>query len=464
MKEKSMNKLLIVDRDDDLRKNVSHFFRHNGYEMNEAWDFNTAVRIIEKRILDVIISDTSIPGGSINALLDVRNDKNLNAMMIIAAQKKMIDDAVKAVKAGAFDFIQKPFSIPEIEVKVKMALDHKRLLEDADSFGSNSNILYKKDYFIGESDEIKEVFEIVLKIAMGDSSVLLTGETGTGKELIAGAIHYNSPRRTGPFVKVNCASVPENLLESELFGHEKGAFTGADQKRIGRFEQADGGTIFLDEIGDMSLATQAKVLRVLQEKEFQPVGSSKIVKADVRIVSATNKDPIHEVEEGHFRADLFYRLNVVTINLPPLRQRKGDIILLAYFFQKKFSNALNRKAQEFHPLAIKSLTEYSWPGNIRELENAIERSVLMAAGTVISQDDLHLPLNLDLAKWDYKSIKIPAGGIKLEEFEKNLILQSLKICDWIRKDAAKLLGISGRVLNYKIQRFGIIHPRWRRNK
>ncbi|MCK4805324.1 MAG: sigma-54-dependent Fis family transcriptional regulator, partial [Spirochaetes bacterium] len=264
--------------------------------------------------------------------------------------------------------------------------------------------------------------------------------------------------------KVNCASVPENLLESELFGHEKGAFTGADQKRIGRFEQADGGTIFLDEIGDMSLATQAKVLRVLQEKEFQPVGSSRIVKTDVRIVSATNKDPIHEVEEGHFRADLFYRLNVVTINLPPLRQRKGDIILLSYFFQKKFSNALNRKAQEFHPLAIKRLTEYSWPGNIRELENAIERSVLMAAGTVISQDDLHLPLNLDLDKWDYKSIKIPAGGIKLEEFEKNLILQSLKICDWIRKDAAKLLGISGRVLNYKIQRFGIIHPRWRRNK
>jgi len=459
-----MNNLLIVDSDNDLRKNVSHFFRNNGYEMDEATDFGTAVRMIEKRIFDVIISDYSINGGFITDLIEVDKIKNMYSMIIISAQKNYINDAVKAIKLGAFDYIQKPFSIPEIEVKVEKAIEHKRLKHETDSLRGERNIIYKAENFIGASIEIKEVFEIVQKIAKSNSSVLLTGETGTGKELIAGAIHYNSLRAGGPLIKVNCAALPENLLESELFGHEKGAFTGAERQRIGRFEQADGGTIFLDEIGDMSLATQAKVLRVIQEKEFQRVGSNKTIKTDIRIISATNKDLVHEIEAKNFRADLFYRLNVVTINIPPLRQRRGDIILLTYFFQKKFCGELNKKIKEIHPIAIKQLAEYSWPGNIRELENTMERAVLMADKDVISPDDLRLPSNMNLAKWDYNSIRIPSGGIKLEEVEKKLILQALKMCDWVQKDAAKHLGVSERVLNYKIKRFGITHPRWKKNR
>ena len=308
------------------------------------------------------------------------------------------------------------------------------------------------------------MFQIVRKIAASNTSVLLTGETGTGKELIAGAIHYSSLRDNKAFVKVNCAALPENLLESELFGHEKGAFTGADKLRIGRFEQADGGTIFLDEIGDMSLTTQAKVLRVLQEKDFQRLGSNNTIHADVRIISATNKDLVREIEQGRFRADLFYRLNVVVINIPPLRLRRSDIILLTYFFQKKFCSDLKKKIKEIHPLAIKHLTEYSWPGNIRELENTVERAVLMAEGETIMPEDLGIPVNMTNIKWDYNSIRIPSGGIRLEDVERTLVTQALKMTDWVQKDAAKLLGVSERVLNYKIQRFEITHPRWRVNK
>lgn len=459
-----MKNLLIVDEDNSLRKDITHFFRENGYDMDEASDYETAVSKIERRIFDVIISDYRIPGGLVTDLLEVDKIKNLYSMIIIAAQKTYINEAVKAIKLGAFDYIQKPFSIPEIEVKVKMAIEHKRLREETDTLRGDRNIIYSEENFIGESEEIKEVFEIVKKIAPSNSSVLLTGETGTGKELIAGAIHFNSFRAKGPFVKVNCAALPENLLESELFGHEKGAFTGAERRRIGRFEEANGGTIFLDEIGDMSLTTQAKVLRVLQEKEFQRLGSNETVRTDVRIISATNKDLVHEIEVKKFRADLFYRLNVVSINIPPLRQRRGDIIILTYFFQKKFSNEMNKKIAEIHPIAIKHLTEYSWPGNIRELENTIERAILMADDEVITPDDLRLPMNMNLSGWDYNSIRIPTGGIKLEEVERKLVLQALKMTDWVQKDAAKLLGVTERVFNYKIKRFGITHPRWKINK
>jgi DNA-binding NtrC family response regulator len=459
-----MNNLLIVDRDEDLRKSVSHFFRSGGYMMDEASDFDSAVRMIEKRIFDVIIGDAAMPGGTIIDLMDAERTKDSNAQIIISAHRNNVEEAVRAMKVGAFDFIQKPYSIPEIDVKVTRAIEHKLLLRETDSLRGERNIIYKAENFIGESPEIQDVFQIVRKIAASNTSVLLTGETGTGKELIAGAIHYSSLRDNKAFVKVNCAALPENLLESELFGHEKGAFTGADKLRIGRFEQADGGTIFLDEIGDMSLTTQAKVLRVLQEKDFQRLGSNNTIHADVRIISATNKDLVREIEQGRFRADLFYRLNVVVINIPPLRLRRSDIILLTYFFQKKFCRDLKKKIKEIHPLAIKHLTEYSWPGNIRELENTVERAVLMAEGETIMPEDLGIPVNMTNIKWDYNSIRIPSGGIRLEDVERTLVTQALKMTDWVQKDAAKLLGVSERVLNYKIQRFEITHPRWRVNK
>jgi transcriptional regulator with PAS, ATPase and Fis domain len=313
---------------------------------------------------------------------------------------------------------------------------------------------------MGDSAQIKEVFELVKRISKTDASVLLTGETGTGKELIAGAIHYNSFRADGPFIKVNCATIPGETIESELFGHEVGAFIGADAQKIGQFEEANGGTIFLDEISEMPLGAQEKLLRIIQEKEFKRLGGERPIPIDVRVISATNKDLIREIELKRFRSDLFYRLNMITINLPPLRQRKGDILLLTYFFQKRSSEELNKKIREIHPLALKQLTEYTWPGNIRELENTIERAVLMSKDDVIAPEDLRIPMNMNFEEWDYNSIKIPPSGIRLEELERKLLLQALKMTDWVKKDAAKLLGISERVLNHKIQRFKISHPRW----
>lgn len=457
-----MNNLLIIDKDSDLRKTISNLLQKNGYDIEEAHDFNTAAKMIENNVFDVIISDTNLSDGNLDALLGV--NKNNNSMVIISAGQDNIINAVKAIRGGAVDYIRKPFSIPELEVKIEKAIELRRLKKETDSLRGERNIIYKTENFIGESPEIKKVFELTGKVAKSNSSILLTGETGTGKELVAGAIHYNSLRPEGAFVKVNCAALPLQLLESELFGHEKGAFTGADKQRIGRFEQADGGSIFLDEIGDMNLATQSKLLRVLQEKEFQRLGSNKTIKVDVRLISATNKDLMHEIEEGRFRADLFYRLNVVNIHIPPLRQRRGDIILLTYFFLKKICGDLKKKIKEIHPLAIKQLTEYSWPGNIRELENTIERAVLMADEDIISPEDLRLPCQIDIFKYDYSTIKIPPSGLDLEEVEKGLILQALKLCDWVQKDASTLLRVSVRVLNYKIKRFGITHPRWKINK
>jgi len=457
-----MNNLLIIDKDSDLRKTISNLLQKNGYDIEEAHDINTAAKMIENNVFDVIISDTSISGGTLDDLLGF--NKNNNSMVIISAEQDSIINAVKAIRGGAVDYIRKPFSIPELEVKIEKAIELRRLKQETDSLRGERNIIYKTENFIGESPEIKKVFELTGKVAKSNSSILLTGETGTGKELVAGAIHYNSLRPERAFVKVNCAALPLQLLESELFGHEKGAFTGADKQRIGRFEQADGGSIFLDEIGDMNLTTQSKLLRVLQEKEFQRLGSNRTIKVDVRLISATNKDLMHEIEEGRFRADLFYRLNVVNIHIPPLRQRRGDIILLTYFFLKKYCGDLKKKIKEIHPLAIKQLTEYSWPGNIRELENTIERAILMADGDIISPEDLHLPCQMDIFKYDYSTIKIPPSGLDLEEVEKGLILQALKLCDWVQKDASKLLRVSERVLNYKIKRFGITHPRWKINK
>ena len=293
--------------------------------------------------------------------------------------------------------------------------------------------------------------------------MILLGETGTGKELLAGALHYSSPRAKNAFVRVNCATLPDALLESELFGHEKGAYTGADKLRVGRFEQANGGTVFLDEVADMSLPTQAKLLRVLQEKEFERLGSNRTIRVDVRIIAATNKDLAKEIEEGRFREDLYYRLNVVTITIPPLRDREGDIELLAGFFLRKCSHTLNKQIKRIAPAAMHILKGYRWPGNIRELENTIERAVLMADTDVISAEDLSLPFKPEVAA-SKKAIRIPPGGLQWNEVEKELILQALSMSGWVQKEAAKLLGLTSRVLNYKIKSFGITHPTWKQNK
>ena len=457
-----MHNLLIIESDTELRKSVMEFFRNNGYEMEEASDFEAASKLIGERLFEVIISDYRINGGVVTELLEMDEVNSVSSMIIIATQKEDIDQAIQAIRMGAFDYIQKPFSIHEIEVKVRKAIEHRRLVQETSSLHTERDILYSPENFMGDSAQIKEVFELVKRISKTDASVLLTGETGTGKELIAGAIHYNSLRSDGPFIKVNCATIPAEDMESELFGHEVGTFIGAEEQKIGSFEEANGGTIFLDEISEMPIGAQEKLLRIIQEKEFERLGGERPIPIDVRVISATNKDLIREIELKRFRSDLFYRLNTIMINLPPLRQRKGDIILLTYFFQKRYSEELNKNIKEIHPLALKSLTEYTWPGNIRELENTIERAVLMARDDVLKPEDLRLPMNMNFEELDYNSIKIPPSGIKLEELERRLVLQALKITDWVKKDAAKLLGTSEKVLNLKIHRFKITHPRWQR--
>ncbi len=323
---------------------------------------------------------------------------------------------------------------------------------------------------VSRSPEIKEIFKIIKKVSKSNASILIQGETGTGKELIASLIQFISDRSAKQFVKVNCAALPESLLESELFGHEKGAFTGAIQTRVGKFEQADGGTLFLDEIGDMHLTTQSKILRVLQDQEFTRVGGNRNIKVDVRVIAATNRDLLDLIEEASFRADLYYRLNVVTLNIPPLRERKEDILIIAEFFLRKFSQEIRKDLKGFNKETEALLQNHSWPGNIRELKNLVERSVLVCEeDKMISPEDLAMPGEDYFAAGGRERRKPRDGGLisfdtlNLETIEKETILYALQDSKWFQKDAANLLGISPRALNYKINQYDITHSSWKKN-
>ena len=459
-----MSNLLIVDTDTYLCADVSNFFHSIGHFVHQASDYAGALSQLEKFDFDVAIIQVTVPGGNVHDLLQKIKKKNPRTAVIVNAELESIQEGVQAIQEGAFSILHKPFSIPELNFQIKRALEQQAPRADPTNLEDRYRNIYQPYNFIGESQEIKKVFRIVNRVAATDSSVIIIGETGTGKELVAGAIHYNSTRSDGHFVRVNCAALPEQLLESELFGHERGAFTGADRQRIGRFEHANGGTIFLDEIADMSLYTQAKVLRVIQEKEFERLGSNDTVKVDVRIISATNQDLMQRMQQGLFREDLYYRLNVVTIHLPPLRERNGDIGLLIQFFLKKYTGQMNRRIRGIEAQAMRTLTRYHWPGNIRELENTMERAVLLSEGDMITSEDLNLFFAHESTIGEEERLKLPNAGIRLEDAERDLILQALERCGWVQKDAARLLGVSSRALNYKIKRFGFTHPSWKQNR
>jgi DNA-binding NtrC family response regulator len=375
-----------------------------------------------------------------------------------------IDAAVEAMRAGAFDFVQKPCDLEQLELRVARAVEHRRLLHEVGELRAERAARRAAEELVVESPALRAAVDLAGRVAATRSTVLVTGETGTGKEVIAGLIHRLSPRAERPLVKVNCAALPETLLESELFGHERGAFTGADRQRIGRFEQASGGTLFLDEVGDTSPATQAKLLRVLQDQEFHRLGGTRILRTDARIVAATNRDLELAVREGRFREDLYFRLNVIRIHVPPLRERPEDLVALAQHLLREFAAELERPVRGFSQAALARIRAYRWPGNVRELRNAMERAVLMAEGARIRTEDLALGDGSPAAAGEGWRPDLPAQGVDLREVERGLVLEALRRAGWVQKDAAALLGVSRRKLNYMIRRMGITHPGWRRNR
>ncbi len=437
----------------------------SGYEVEMAFNAQEATNKIERNNYDLILTQLSSAQVDGYHILKKAKGRNKTTIIIVTTDTEKSHTAFEAINRGAHGFIEKPFSSAQLILEAKEALEKRSLSYDLDYLRHQQDTIYEPENIVGESPQLKACLSTSLKVAKTDFTILLTGETGVGKELIAGLIHYTSLRKSKPFIKVNCAALPETLLESELFGHEKGAFTGAINQRIGRFEQANGGSLFLDEIGDMSLRTQAKVLRAIERKEFERVGGGRTIKVDLRFITASNKNLAKEVQEGNFREDLFYRLNVVSIRTPPLRERKEDIIPLADYFLRKCCNDLKKTCRSFSPEAHKYMLDYHWPGNIRELRNMVERAALFSDGEIIGMDGFsagETPPRPEERR--EKGIISSLEGMTLKEAERALMVNALEKNNWVQKDAAKLLGISKRVMNYKIKMHGIQNQRWRRGK
>ena len=452
MKEKP--RILVVDDEESIRMMLRAVLEEEGYEIIEAADGPEAVKAVEQDPLDLILLDIRMTTrDGIETLTEIRKISPFVPVLMMTAYAT-VKTAVEALKAGAFEYLAKPLDIEELKILVQKALEYYHLREENWTLKERLGSRYDFSRIIGKGRKMKELFDFLAQVAPSEATVLILGESGTGKELVANAIHHNSPRTQQPFVKVACAALPETLLESELFGHEKGAFTGAVARREGRFQTAHRGTIFLDEVGEMNPAIQTRLLRVLQERELEPLGSSRSVKVDVRVIAATNKDLGKEIKEGRFREDLFYRLNVIPIHLPPLRERKEDIPALANHFLSLYREKNKKDIKEISPKALDLLIRYDWPGNIRELENCLERAVIVARGELIAPIDLPPAMqNLPAGKEDAE-ILFPAG-LSLQEAEKALILKTLEDAGGNRSRAAEILGINRRTLQMKLKEYGI---------
>jgi len=460
-----MKKLLVVEDEPTLREGIVTAFTERGWQATPAADCKQAIDLLQGEVFDVVITDYKIPEGSGMDVLRRSKQLNESTVVLMMTAYGTVESAVEAMRAGAHDYVLKPFDLEALELKVDKAIEHRRLLARIEAYDRDT-IIPKFENIIGESPQMKEIFRTIQKVARSNATVLVLGETGVGKELVAEALHRNSSRANQPFIKMNCAALHENLLESELFGHERGSYTGADRQRIGRFELANGGTLFLDEVGNMALSTQAKLLRVLQEREFERLGGSRTIKVDVRLIAATNLCLEEAIIDGRFREDLYYRLNVVTVKVPPLRERKEDIVPLSRHFIDKSAADIKKDLRGIDPGAVRTLNRHTWPGNIRELQNTMERAVLMCEHPYIRQEDLQLfsdgsSLEEGTAGMN---LRLPPNGIDLDDLEKMAILEALRINNWVQKDAASFLGISSRVMNYKVAKYEIKNPRWSKNK
>jgi len=451
-------KILVVDDEPSQRQMLKANLSLDSYQVHEADDGSNAIKRVSQEFFDLILMDNRMSQmDGLDALREIKKISPGIPVIIITAHAS-VETAVEALQAGAHDYLTKPLDMEELRIKIRQTLEFWRLKEENILQRRRLDNLFDASRIVGRSPVMKQILEIVATVAPTEASVLILGESGTGKELIANALHQGSNRADKRYIKVNCAALPETLLESELFGHEKGAFTGAVNRRPGRFELADGGTIFLDEIGEMTLATQAKLLRVLQEREFEPLGSTRTVKVDIRIIAASNKVLKEEVEKGSFREDLFYRLNEVPITLPPLRERKEDIPLLIDHFLKIYNEKNRRDVHGFHPRALDAMMRYTWPGNIRELENVVERAVILARDEYIPLADMDEPVRN--AVGDALTEEIRSGirpGMTIKEMERELILKTLDENESNRSRTARILGITRRTLQHKLKDYGIEH-------
>jgi len=449
-------RILVMDDEPQDRLRIEEYLVRKKYEVLAVGTAEEAMKAIRQERFEVFLTDCNIPGvDALETSAEVRKI-NPDLAVIIMTSFGTIETAVKAIKAGAYDYLPKPIDLDQLDLLITRISERQNLIRENTELREQLRDRYKFDEIVGTSHAMEEVLNLAGRVASSNATVLLRGESGTGKELVAKAIHYHSGRADFALIKVNCAALPEALLESELFGHEKGAFTGATSRRIGRFEAAEKGTIFLDEIGELSPGMQVKLLRVIQEREFERVGGNQTIKADVRIITATNRDIEQAIKENHFREDLYYRLNVISIVIPPLRDRKEDVPALLDYFINKYSRENSKQITGISAEARDLLMRYAYPGNVRELENIIERAVVLAKKTAITATDL--PIHVQTARGDGPTVPQQLNGSlneTLDTVERGLLIESLKQSGGIQTRAAERLGISERVLRYKLKKYQI---------
>ena len=445
-------RILVVDDDSYVRESTEEILRRKGYKVETSANGKDALVKLDEADFDLILSDIKMPEMDGIELLEAAKGKYPDIHIIMMTAFGSVDNAVEAMRKGAYDYIQKGSADPtEIELVVERALKYQDSQRENKRLRSELQDKYSFNNMIGKAHNMEQVFDLIDTVADSRATVLVTGESGTGKELVARALHYNSARCSAPFIRLNCAALPKDLMESELFGHEKGAFTGAIKQTRGRFEMADGGTLLLDEISEIDPALQAKLLRVLQEREFERIGSTQTIKVDVRIVATTNRDLQKEVESGNFREDLYYRLNVIEMSLPPLRERKEDIPALVHNFVTKYNQENGKRITGVVDEALDALLAYDWPGNIRELENYTERAVVVARGEALAPSDYPQRLTSGPQGRDDGGIHV---GMTVHEIERRLIMKTLESCRGNRTEAAGILGISTRTLRNKLHEYG----------
>ncbi|NVN89022.1 MAG: sigma-54-dependent Fis family transcriptional regulator [Desulfuromonadales bacterium] len=450
--------ILVVDDEKGQRDILKLILNKEGYEIVEVPGVREALEQLDKREFDLILTDLKMQGQSGLDLLEKVLADDPQQCVILMTAHGSVDSAVEAMRKGAFDYLEKPLERENLVLTLHRAFERIGLVHENRVLLKRIASIKTIPSMLGEHPKMAEVFRIVAKIAATSSTVLIVGESGTGKELVAKAIHEGSQRKDNPFMAINCAAIPETLIESELFGHEKGSFTGANAREFGVFEAANGGTVFLDEIGEMNVSMQAKLLRAIQEKEIRRVGGKVNIPLDVRIISATNKELEQEIKRGGFREDLFYRLNVIRINLPPLRERGSDVKTLAEFFVKKYSQATGIAVEGISRPALKLLMNYSWPGNVRQLESVIERAVLMAESNYIEPGDLPNEITATSLLSGGIPFDLPPEGIDIETLERGLIIKAMERAEWVIGKAAPLLGMSYKTLQYRLEKFGIERP------